>query len=347
MPNKFALVVFFTITLQIASWSESNNYQYYIPVESDKVDKFISAALKELAFFGKADVPIKEVHIRQSQIREEPQLYSRADITDWPELQKSLNKLISQKSFLRRYFNFSAVEIQTKNQKLRIIKSLNKMIEDKDFYSPERFPKISLTDQQNKDAGNGFWGSFSSDATQLNRSLLDQILTTSVNKFTSRKKPHINMQFCELANEKRGIFVIYLKHETGTDAFYCELAHELFHTINAKIYDWNAEGLASLFSEEFVSRQGKDWSYFRNVLADKNRPYGASYHMLKDLYKKSRPSFKNIMTFHKPWQKMKRKIDTKSWLKTTNPTFQQGYTQQLQLFAPAFKKRSTNYIGFN
>lgn len=328
-------------------FADSTNYQYYIPIENKKVDRFVKKGLEALKEYGEFKIPINQLHLRRSKLVENPRLFSRADIQDWETVKIRINALMDSHKSLRSHFNYSKVTSDSLRQKVLVIKLLNNILLDEDFYSEEKFPNLKLTEEQEKWAGEGFFGSFSKDTFKLNRSLLDTLLKGAMASFKVIKRPKTNMQLCELASEKRGVFVIYLKHEPDSDPFYCELAHEMFHLLNPKIYDWHMEGLASVFAENLLKKERKSWEHFEKVLSDTEKAYGASYHFIKTLYIHSNTPFKSILKFTKPWRGPREKIDIRPWLKGTTEAFQKEYKQTLSKYYPVLMENKSNNIEFN
>ncbi|MCM8531094.1 MAG: hypothetical protein NE330_08045 [Lentisphaeraceae bacterium] len=346
--SKINNLIFLTFILSnFLCFADSTNYQYYIPVENKKVDRFIQKGLEALKEYGDFKIPINELHIRRSKLVENPRLFSRADIQDWQTVKTRINDLLNSHKSLRSHFNYSTVKSDTLRQKVLVIKLLNSILLDEDFYSEEKFPNLKLTDEQEKWAGEGFFGSFSKDTFKLNRSLLDVLLKGAMASFKVIKRPKINMQLCELASEKRGVFVIYLKHEPDSDPFYCELAHEMFHLLNPKIYDWHMEGLASVFAENLLKKERKSWEHFKKVLSNTQKAYGASYHFVKTLHQHSDTALKSMIMFTKPWRGPREKIDIKPWLKGTSSDFQKIYKQNLSKYYPILIENKSNNIEFN
>ena len=86
--SKLILLLFLLSSSVLA---ESKAYQFYRPINDAKVELFVSKALKELTYYGDFAFPMTEVHLRQSKLREEPRMYSRADILNWTLLNEKLH----------------------------------------------------------------------------------------------------------------------------------------------------------------------------------------------------------------------------------------------------------------
>ena len=184
----------------------------------------------------------------------------------------------------------------------------------RNYLNENRFSEYHL--QSNKRSGLAkFFGFFSEDHIKLNRSILDELLKHCVNSFKFIKRPLTGMQLCELADAKRGIYVIYLKHPIGSDAFYCELGHELFHTLDPTIYDWHMEGLANVFSKHLSTTLNFSWNHFKNILSETSRPYGASYRLINQVYQIRPESFRNFTRYKVRWKEANQPLTVKNGLK--------------------------------
>ncbi|MFC1624179.1 hypothetical protein ACFL28_02510 [Candidatus Omnitrophota bacterium] len=103
---------------------------------------------------------------------------------------------------------------------------------------------------------------------------------------------------CDLTFPDKGIFTIYLSRTPREQAFYGQLSHEIGHLLNTKLFDCYTEGLNSVFAEELLRKEGKDWSVWIDHYKANGDPfYAATYFMMKDIYKVAR--FKDIKSFLK------------------------------------------------
>ncbi|MCH2207821.1 MAG: hypothetical protein MK132_18355 [Lentisphaerales bacterium] len=334
--SKLILLLFLLSSSVLA---ESKAYQFYRPINDAKVELFVSKALKELTYYGDFAFPMTEVHLRQSKLREEPRMYSRADILNWTLLNEKLHSELAIPSFPKIQHNLQS--------QLSLIKALNSLIADEKLVKQKPFSSLSLTNQQKKWAGKGFFGFFSEDHIKLNRNLLDTFLKDCVNSFQFIKRPPTGMQLCELADAKRGIYIIYLKHPVGSDAFYCELGHELFHTLDPTIYDWHMEGLANVFSEQLSTTFNFSWEHFQTILSDSKKPYGASYQMMHELYLNEPNSLKKFTNNKLKRSHQKSAIDTGKWLNMRNEQQKKLYKRILKLHSAVLIASPQNFMKIN
>jgi hypothetical protein len=87
-----------------------------------------------------------------------------------------------------------------------------------------------------------------------------------------------------LNDANQGIFTIYLGRRPNEYSFYGQLAHEVAHLLNARLFDCYAEGLGSLFAERMLLKNGLDWSGWVNYYKQGGDPmYAATYFMMKDV----------------------------------------------------------------
>ena len=87
-----------------------------------------------------------------------------------------------------------------------------------------------------------------------------------------------------LDNANQGEFTIYLNRKPSEYAFHGQLAHEIFHLLNAQLLDCYAEGLATLFAEKLLTRNNLNWSGWEEYFQQGFEPfYGLSYFMMKEV----------------------------------------------------------------
>jgi hypothetical protein len=87
-----------------------------------------------------------------------------------------------------------------------------------------------------------------------------------------------------LNDASQGIFTIYLGRRPNEYSFHGQLAHEVAHLLNARLFDCYAEGLGSLFAERMLLKNGLDWSGWVNYYKQGGDPmYAATYFMMKDV----------------------------------------------------------------
>ena len=101
------------------------------------------------------------------------------------------------------------------------------------------------------------------------------------------KKVNLNLNtipLTSLDNANQGEFTIYLNRKPSEYAFHGQLAHEIFHLLNAQLLDCYAEGLATLFAEKLLTRNNLNWSGWEEYFQQGFEPfYGLSYFMIKEV----------------------------------------------------------------
>jgi hypothetical protein len=125
-------------------------------------------------------------------------------------------------------------------------------------------------------------------------------------------------QLTELVDAQNGVFAIYLSHRTGEYAFDGQLAHEVAHLLNARIYDCYVEGLNTVFAERFLTKKGIAWSGWSRYLRDGSDPfYGTTYLMMKDVVAAAgEDQLKTFLRFAR-WtnpEKTRMHIDIDAWI---------------------------------
>lgn len=88
----------------------------------------------------------------------------------------------------------------------------------------------------------------------------------------------------QIVNAEQGIFNIELLRRPNEYSFSGQLAHEIAHLLNARLFDCYAEGLATVFAEKMVVRKGLDWGGWLKYFQQGNEPfYGSTYLMVKEM----------------------------------------------------------------
>ena len=338
----FTLILFWGLYL---NGKESSIHQYYEPVESEKVNSFIQASLQKLQKeFGDPRYKIKEVHIRRSKLRENPEQITSLDILDWQKLLKNITSVISPDELA----NLKNQTDSDKSFRASLLKHINSLILNEDLIEKQAFKTVTLNSNEKKWRGDGFFGCFSEDRIRLNRSVINRLLGNSLIHFESFKKLKEGRQSCEIHDLKKGIFVIYLKHDPETEEFYSELGHEIFHLLDPLCFDWVMEGLASVFSEEACQAHGYSWDIWKKKFAKnyESEPYAASYFMVMNLKKIRREILNNIKSCSK-YEKVSNKyfIDLNNWLSDLNELESSKSRVVLNNFMPTLQKYKNNNIS--
>ncbi|MGD1716362.1 hypothetical protein [Dapis sp. BLCC M172] len=87
-----------------------------------------------------------------------------------------------------------------------------------------------------------------------------------------------------LDNANKGEFTIYLSHKPSEYAFHGQLAHEIFHLLNAQLLDCYTEGLATVFADKMLTSNNLNWSGWEQYFKAGSEPfYGLTYSMMKEI----------------------------------------------------------------
>ncbi|MGD1698977.1 hypothetical protein [Dapis sp. BLCC M229] len=121
-----------------------------------------------------------------------------------------------------------------------------------------------------------------------------------------------------LDNTTQGEFTIYLSRKPSEYAFHGQLAHEIFHLLNAQLLDCYAEGLATVFSEKMLTRNNLNWSGWEQYFQAGSEPfYGLTYSMMKEVSdiagSANMNSLLNFAVYNDPSQRWMH-IDIDGWL---------------------------------
>lgn len=129
---------------------------------------------------------------------------------------------------------------------------------------------------------------------------------------------HAEKPYTSITDEDKGVFTIHLSREPGEYAFHGQLAHEIAHLLNAKLYDVYAEGLCGLFSEKLLKHTGKDWSGWAAFYREGGDPFYATTHtMMKHIEAiAGKTAMKTLLGHARPTEDHPHRmyIDINSWL---------------------------------
>ncbi|MDJ0519381.1 MAG: hypothetical protein QNJ74_25020 [Trichodesmium sp. MO_231.B1] len=121
-----------------------------------------------------------------------------------------------------------------------------------------------------------------------------------------------------LENANQGEFTIYLSRKPSEYSFHGQLAHEIFHLLNAQLLDCYAEGLATVFAEKILTRNNLNWSGWEQYFQAGSEPfYGLTYSMMKEVSdtagSANMNSLLNFAVYNDPSQRWMH-IDIDGWL---------------------------------
>jgi hypothetical protein len=130
-------------------------------------------------------------------------------------------------------------------------------------------------------------------------------------------------QLTEIVNESTGEFAIYLSHDPSSHKFYGQLAHEIAHLLNARLYDVYVEGLNTVFAEKLLRKQKMDWTALAEYFRGGNEPfYGKSYEMLRLIDSSVRNSdMKRLLSYAEEQSpgSPRMAIDIDGWIRSLPP----------------------------
>lgn len=142
----------------------------------------------------------------------------------------------------------------------------------------------------------------------------------------------------ELNDMARGRFTIYLSQRPERYAFHGQLAHEIAHLLNARIYDTYVEGLSTAFAERFLAKDGKDWRGWPAYLRNDDPYYGTSYFLMKAVWEAVGDhhikSFLSYAVYSDP-QRTRMHIDINAWLASLPAAQYLAVRQIIARHAPA------------
>lgn len=126
--------------------------------------------------------------------------------------------------------------------------------------------------------------------------------------------------YTTINNEIDGVFTIYMTRKPHEYAFWGQLAHEIAHLLNVRLYDVYVEGLNGVFAEKLLKRQGKDWSgWERHYRQGGDSFYASTYYMMRDVENiAGQNSIRSLLSFARPVSQGSHRmyIDINGWLKT-------------------------------
>ncbi|MES9856978.1 MAG: hypothetical protein ABW166_10285 [Sedimenticola sp.] len=127
-----------------------------------------------------------------------------------------------------------------------------------------------------------------------------------------------------LRDQAEGSFTIFLSRKPGSYAFHGQLAHEIAHLHNPRLFDVYVEGLNMLFAEKLLVKEGLDWSRWERHLKKGGDPfYGQSYQLMVKLEeivgeKRLGTLLKHAVSSNRSGSRMH--IDIDGWLDTLAQT---------------------------
>lgn len=157
-----------------------------------------------------------------------------------------------------------------------------------------------------------------------------------------------NFSLTTCIDPTNGVFVIYIAVDPSHPNYFPLLGHECLHLLNVHIFDWYMEGMATRFSEEICTKNGKPWGNWKHRFERSRRePYAVSYRMMRDLQKKCPTHYSKLIHAVRENGKGSAKlcIDIDRWLKTLSSA---EHKRALQTLAPYVKiLKNQDREGYN
>ena len=146
----------------------------------------------------------------------------------------------------------------------------------------------------------------------------------------------------ECVDATNGVFAIYLAVDPTHPDYFPLLGHECTHLINADIFDWYMEGIATRFSEQICAEAGKPWGDWAKRFGKTRRdPYALSYRMMHELQTQFPREYPALIQHVAPGANGHLRIDIDAWLRTLSTSQR---TQALTIIAP-YTKVLTHHTG--
>lgn len=125
-------------------------------------------------------------------------------------------------------------------------------------------------------------------------------------------------QLCELIDENKGEFAIYVSRRPRDRFFHGQFAHEVAHLLDANMYDVYIEGLNTLFAERVVTKYGYNWqSWSAHYSADHDPFYARTYNMIKQVAEQAgHQCLAHLLSFgeNTPNTPRRRRVNVTEWL---------------------------------
>ena len=322
-------------------------HQHYQPIEDLQALSFAEDAFAlAQQHYGVSEYPVRDIHIRQSIVKKDIFLFSRADIVDFHNLSRRIflskeyfpEKLIwsSLDEKTREYVEQSASEkvLPVKGQQ-KIVEALNALIPSESFYQEI----ISYNYTESKEQHRDIKKKDIADRKKYLRNFLTSHFSFCLLPKPGKRYVLEGVEICECLAPEKGLCVLYVSAAPGDSHFFPQLAHEVFHLLSPKCYDWYVEGLSNVFSEFYCATVGHSW---RPVLDDLQAgkhtdPYAISYFMMRDIQNEAGRYLNNFMEFT-VWSdenNIRKHIDVTGWIKTLPHGIRGRVVKIIEQYAPS------------
>lgn len=335
-------------------------HKYYEPIENPGVMLYVEKCFTEAKrLFGQPTIAVNEIHMRQSVKRKNLQKLSRAEISDWRSLTRTLyfRKEEPAYRYIWERMGIAAqqsVEKFAENKKceyldrLRIITAFNHMIEDENFYNKRLFSNIAPEKR-----GFSLSRLLSSQETRnqrLNRRVISNLFSGNIEDSPKFKRIAEGVELCECTDEYKGIFTIYVPSSPREDEFYLETAHEVAHLLNAKYFDWYVEGLNNVFAEYMADTTRHNWEPWARLFSNgrNSQPYAISYYMMKEVVAAADGHMGDFLKHGVPHGKRGEtmRININSWLTALPDNVRFKVIDIISNYGPMIEKHKGNTNAF-
>ena len=322
-------------------------HQHYQPIEDLQALSFAQDAFSEAQQqYGDSEYAVRNIHIRQSIVKKDIFLFSRADIVDFNNLsrliflsrehfpQKNIWNSLDEKTREHVEQSASGKVLPVEGQQ-EIVEALNALILSESFYQELSSYKYSESKEQHR----AIKRKDIAGRKKYLRNFLASHFSSSLLPMP-RKKPVLEgVEICECLEPEKEVCILYVSTAPGDPLFFPQLAHEVFHLLSPNCYDWYIEGLSNIFSEVFCEMAGYSWqpvlsSFYARKKTD---PYAISYFMMRDINNVAGPYLRNFLNFTiwSDTSKTKKHVDVDGWLKTLPPDLRGHVIDIIRLYAPS------------
>ena len=156
-------------------------------------------------------------------------------------------------------------------------------------------------------------------------------------------------RLCEITDPQHGVFTIYVSRAPGEYAFHGQLAHEIAHLLNARLFDMYIEGLNTAFAQRLLRKEGMDWSGWKTYLEHQDPFYGATYAMMKRVWDLvGDQHIKTLLSYAIPSDPAhtKMRIDIDAWLDALPPELRPKARAIIREHAPAVNAAMKGHPGY-
>lgn len=273
-----------------------------------------------VALAGPPAQPVKTLHLRRSRPRTERAALSRADLLDaqklaqailsnrpgWPALRQQLRPrevALLQQLAAGRPCPFAA--------EVALVAGLNRAL---------RAPALHTAWTPGQPQGRRLlpWGRKALPVQSENRLCFDRLARGITLPMPPHRRVHTGIELCERLPRPDGAYVLYVRQGRGDPELFLELAHEVFHTQDARIFDWHMEGLCTRFAARAACAMERSWAPWRERFAQPRHDdaYALSYALVCDLEAAVGEAVYSLPRHTEPFGKEpeRRRIDADDWL---------------------------------